>query len=133
MGTEIKNKEQTIMCAEDLKFKNTNMNSNNNRTILNNIKSLNNQMIIKRENGITLIALVVTIVVLLILAGITISLVFGSNGVINKAQEANENTKIAQVREQLELAKGPEYIEGNGKYNPDSYFERIEAEGIIVV
>ena len=83
------------------------------------------------DEGITLIALVVTIVVLLILAGITISLVFGSNGVIKKAQEANENTKIAQVREQLELAKGPEYIEGNGKYNPDSYFERIEAEGII--
>ena len=85
----------------------------------------------KLENGITLIALVVTIVVLLILAGITISLVFGSNGVIKKVQEANENTKIAQVREQLELAKGPEYIEGNGKYNPDSYFERIETEGII--
>ena len=59
-----------------------------------------------KNKGITLIALVVTIVVLLILAGITISLVFGSNGVINKAQEANENTKIAQVREQLELAKG---------------------------
>jgi len=86
---------------------------------------------VKLENGITLIALVVTIVVLLILAGITISLVFGSNGVIKKVQEANENTKIAQVREQLELAKGPEYIEGNGKYNPDSYFERIETEGII--
>ena len=49
------------------------------------------------DEGITLIALVVTIVVLLILAGITISLVFGSNGVIKKAQEANENTKIAQV------------------------------------
>ena len=43
---------------------------------------------------------------------------FGSNGVIKKAQEANENTKIAQVREQLELAKGPEYIEGNGKIQP---------------
>ena len=93
--------------------------------------NLNHQIASKGERGITLIALVVTIVVLLILAGITISLVFGSNGVIKKAQEANENTKIAQVREQLELAKGPEYIEGNGKYNPDSYFERIEAEGII--
>ena len=44
---------------------------------------------VKLENGITLIALVVTIVVLLILAGITISLVFGSNGVIKKVQEAN--------------------------------------------
>ncbi len=79
----------------------------------------------------TLIALVVTIVVLLILAGITISLVFGQNGVIKQAQEAEEKTKIEQVREQLELAKGPEYIEGNGKYNPDSYFERIEEEEII--
>ena len=88
-------------------------------------------MLKRGTNGITLIALVVTIVVLLILAGVTISLVFGQNGVINKAQEANENTKIEQVREQLELAKGPEYIEGNGKYNPDSYFERIEEEGII--
>ena len=68
---------------------------------------------------------------LLILAGITISLVFGPNGVVKKAQEAKEQTKIEQVREQLELAKGPEYIEGNGKYNPDSYFQRIEDEGII--
>ena len=94
------------------------------------IKGLGNN-IKANQKGITLIALVVTIVVLLVLAGITISLVFSENGVINKAQEANENTQIAQVREQLELAKGPEYIEGNGKYNPDSYFERIETEGII--
>ena len=94
------------------------------------IKGLGNN-IKANQKGITLIALVVTIVVLLVLAGITISLVFSENGVINKAQEANENTQIAQVREQLELAKGPEYIEGNGKYNPDSYFKRIEAEGII--
>ena len=72
-----------------------------------------------------------TIVVLLILAGITIALVFSQNGVIRKSQEAKENTKISQVREQLELAKAPEFIEGNGKYNPDSYFQRIEDEGII--
>ena len=72
-----------------------------------------------------------TIVVLLILAGITIVLVFSQNGVIRKSQEAKENTKISQVREQLELAKAPEFIEGNGKYNPDSYFQRIEDEGII--
>ena len=84
-----------------------------------------------KDRGITLLALVVTIVVLLILAGITISLVFGPNGVIKKAQEADENTKIAQVREKLELAKGPEYIEGNGQYDPDSYFQRIEDEKII--
>ena len=84
-----------------------------------------------KNKGITLIALVVTIVVLLILAGITISLVFGENGIISKSKNAKEQTEISKVREQLELAKGPEYIEGNGKYNPDSYFERIEVEGII--
>ena len=84
-----------------------------------------------KNKGITLIALVVTIVVLLILAGITISLVFSENGIISKSKNAKEQTQIAQVREQLELAKGPEYIEGNGRYNPDSYFERIQAEGII--
>ena len=84
-----------------------------------------------KNKGITLIALVVTIVVLLILAGITISLVFSENGIISKSKNAKEQTEISKVREQLELAKGPEYIEGNGRYNPDSYFERIEAEGII--
>ena len=83
------------------------------------------------DEGITLIALVVTIVVLLILAGITISLVFSENGIISKSKNAKEQTEISKVREQLELAKGPEYIERNGKYNPDSYFERIETEGII--
>ena len=41
----------------------------------------------KRQKGITLISLVVTIVVLLILAGITISTVFSDNGIIKKAQE----------------------------------------------
>ena len=118
MGTEIKKKKQTMMCVEKLK--------------LNNVKNkkLKSQTVSK-ISGITLIALVVTIVVLLILAGITISLVFGENGIISKSKNAKEQTQIAQVREQLELAKGPEYIEGNGRYNPDSYFERIQAEGII--
>ena len=55
---------------------------------------LNHQIASKRESAITLIALVVTIVVLLILAGITISLVFGSNGVIKKAQESKEFMEI---------------------------------------
>jgi len=45
----------------------------------------------KNESGITLVALVVTIIVLLILAGITIATLFGENGIINKAQKAQEN------------------------------------------
>ena len=72
METEIKKKEQTMMCAENLKI-------NEMRD-----KKINSQTT-RETSGKTLIALVVTIVVLLILAGITISLVFGSNGVIQKA------------------------------------------------
>ena len=58
-----------------------------------------------RKNGITLIALVVTIIVLLILAGITISLVFGSNGVIQKAQDSKEQTEIGEMREKARNGK----------------------------
>ncbi len=57
----------------------------------------------KGESGITLIALVVTIVVLLILAGITISLVFSENGIIAKAREAAEKTNQAVINEQEQM------------------------------
>ncbi len=53
-------------------------------------------------NGITLIALVATIVVLLILAGVTITMVLGENGIITQAQKAAQLTLIANEREYLE-------------------------------
>ena len=56
-----------------------------------------------QNKGITLIALVVTIVVLLILAGITIGLVFGPNGVVKKAQEAANKTNEAVINEQVQM------------------------------
>ena len=90
MGTEIKKKKQTMMCVEKLK--------------LNNVKNkkLKSQTVSK-ISGITLIALVVTIVVLLILAGITISLVFSENGIIAKAREAAEKTNQAVINEQEQM------------------------------
>ena len=51
------------------------------------------------ERGITLVALVVTIVVLLILAGITIATLFGDNGIIKKAQKAKEETETSSNSE----------------------------------
>ena len=57
----------------------------------------------KRQKGITLISLVVTIVVLLILAGITISTVFSDNGIIKKAQEARNKTLEAVAQEHEDL------------------------------
>lgn len=57
-----------------------------------------------REKGITLIALVVTIVILLILASVSISMLTGENGIIKQSQEAKENTKIGEERELVELS-----------------------------
>ena len=54
---------------------------------------------LRKEKGITLVALVVTIVVLLILAGVTINLVVGQNGLINRAKEAAQKTKNATESE----------------------------------
>ena len=57
----------------------------------------------KRERGITLIALVVTIIVLLILAGVSISMLTGQNGILNRAVEAKEKTETAQQDEEEKM------------------------------
>ena len=59
---------------------------------------------IKQEKGITLIALVVTIIVLLILAGISISALAGQNGLLNRAVESKEATGITQTEEAIKVA-----------------------------
>lgn len=56
-----------------------------------------------KERGITLIALVITIIVLLILAGITISMLTGENGILNKASKAKEEHLIEQYKEENNL------------------------------
>ncbi len=58
---------------------------------------------IEKENGITLIALVVTIVVLLILAGVSISMLTGENGIIKQAQDSKEETRGGAVEEARDL------------------------------
>lgn len=71
----------------------------------------------KQIQGITLIALVLTIIILLILAGITISLTIGQGGIINMAEKAGTNHLNAQEQEKMEIAKVvnevEEYINGN--------------------
>ena len=57
----------------------------------------------KKEKGITLIALVITIIVLLILAGVTISALSGDNGILTRAKEAKEKTEQAQKDEEQTL------------------------------
>ena len=62
------------------------------------------------EKGITLIALVVTIVVLLILAGVSISMLTGENGIIKQAQDAKTRTEEAKENEEDILTKYENYI-----------------------
>ena len=56
------------------------------------------------NKGITLIALVITIIVLLILAGVSIAMLTGENGVLTKATEAKYQTEIAQEKEEITMA-----------------------------
>ena len=64
------------------------------------LKFNKNSIVNKKNSGITLVALVVTIIVLIILAGISISLVLGDNGIITKAKDAKTFTERARVVEQ---------------------------------
>lgn len=57
----------------------------------------------KQESGITLISLVVTIIILIILAGVSIKLTLGENGIITIAKQAKENMELAQIEEETEL------------------------------
>ena len=96
---------------------------NNNEKIVRNI--------IKKSKGITLIALVVTIIVLLILAGVAISLTIGQNGIITRAQEAVVLNENASVYEQLQL-KAADYQMENITNNTESeILTRLKKDGYV--
>ena len=95
---------------------------------------------IKNQNAITLISLVITIIILLILVGVTINLILGENGLFSTAQKAGEDYKQAGAREKLEAV----LIELQGdkitkqEYNENDYIDNklkqnnMEVEGNIV-
>ena len=56
----------------------------------------------QKEKGITMIVLVITILVLLILAGISVAMLFGPNGIITQANEAKRLTQMANARDKLD-------------------------------
>ena len=58
----------------------------------------------KNQKGITLIALVITIIVLLILAGVSIAMLTGQNGILTRAQGTGEATIVGEVEETIKLA-----------------------------
>ena len=72
---------------------------------------------LKKCEGITLVALVITVIILIILAGISISLVLGENGLISKARQGAQNYQEAEIRETELLDTVQAYL---GETNPSS-------------
>ena len=91
-------------------------------------------MKLKRETfnrGITLIALVITIIVLIILAGISIATLTGENGILTRVNDAKTQTEIAEEKEQIGVA----YISAVGskmstEVTPKDLQEEIEKKRI---
>ncbi len=87
-----------------------------------------------KNKGITLIALVVTIVVLLILAGVSITAVFGENGIINGAQKAKDKTDESIEQEQEDVGKLVNQLEEFEREGlPDTVKEAIQKGTIFTV
>ena len=80
--------------------------------------------IVKKQTGITLIALVITIIVLLILAGVSIATLTGNNGILKQANTAKENNKVAAAKEKVQVeALGS--IDKSGKFNESTFEENV--------
>lgn len=71
----------------------------------------------KKEEGITLIVLVVTIIVLIILAGVSINMIFSENGLVTKAKQAAENMEIAKQEEDIALDNLLLQVDNTSTYN----------------
>ena len=77
----------------------------------------------KEEGGITLIALVITIIVLLILAGVSIATLTGQNGILTRASDAKEQTEIAEVKERVQTDILGEQAGNNGELTKGKFIE----------
>ena len=85
---------------------------------------------LKSKKGITLIALVITIIILIILAGVSISLIGGEDGIIAKAQEAKEKTRASQIKEAVDLADITNEVEEN-KVTKEVLIAELKEKGLL--
>ena len=84
---------------------------------------------LKERNGITLIALVITIIVLLILAGVTIATLTGDNGILGKAKTAKTTNDEEKAKEQIKIAVMGSYGK-DGELNYDDLTKNLRQIGI---
>ena len=85
----------------------------------------------KERRGITLVALVITILIIIILATVSLVFIFGEDGIVARAEQAKLETEVASIKEQLEMAKATALIDGKGHIDMDHYWEILEDEEII--
>lgn len=81
-----------------------------------------------KQKGITLIALVITIIVLLILAGISIAMLTGENGLLTKATKSEQETKKASAKEKIQLAIMSSF-EKDGAFHVETFKTEIQKQG----
>ena len=81
---------------------------------------------IQEKQGITLIALVITIIVLLILAGVAISMLAGDNGILRQAANAKKETEEGQIREQIRLAENSARMLNDGDITKDDLQKELD-------
>ena len=86
----------------------------------------------KKQKGITLIALVITVIVLIILAAVTINALSGDNGILKRATEAKQKTRRADALEKIRLAVMTATANGVGEANPDDVKAELEKAGATV-
>ena len=79
----------------------------------------------REEKGITLIALIVTIIVLIILAGVTLNIALDNDGIINKTKEAAKEYEKAQIEEQIELAIITSRMGSQGEIDKESLYNEL--------
>lgn len=77
----------------------------------------------RKQEGVTLIALVITIIILIILAGVAINALVGENGMIMQAQRAKEETEISEQKEGIVLALATARIS-------DRQYQKITLQGL---
>lgn len=85
-----------------------------------------NESLLKSNKAITLIALVITIIVLLILAGVTIATLTGDNGLLQKSTNAKQTNEEAKELELIKLAVSAAKIEGEGTLITDNLNDELQ-------
>ncbi len=89
-------------------------------------------MLKKKENkGITLIALVITVIILLILAGVTIAAISGDNGILAQASRAKQESEKASIIEQIRLDIMEKQTENEGIIYDEDFYQILENYGSI--